>query len=371
MRAFVPPPLPPDPPLRLDPLQRLLEEANQALGRLDGLSSILPDPLLFIYTYVRKEAVVSSQIEGTQSSLSDLLLFELEEMPGAPLEDVTETSNYVRSLYYGLRRIRDDQFPLSLRLIREMHRELLAQGRGGDKEPGEFRRSQNWIGGSRPGNAAFVPPPSEHVIECMGDLERFLHQDRPEIPVLVKAALMHVQFETVHPFLDGNGRIGRLLITLLLCWTGVLREPLLYLSLYLKTNRSQYYELLMRVRKEGVWEEWVEFFLIGVRDTATQAIETARRLLVLFDADAKRIQFSGRGASSALRVFHHAQRNPILSMSLLAQQTDLSFQAVSQTIQRLEKIGIVKETTGRKRGRLYVYTDYLSILSEGTEPLPR
>ena len=218
-------------------MQRLLEEANQAIGRLDGLGSILPDISLFIYAYVRKEAVLSSQIEGTQSSFSDLLLFEMDETPGIPLEDVQETSNYVAALTHGLERLRGG-FPLSLRLIKEIHSILLQKGRGSEKTPGEFRTSQNWIGGNRPGNALFVPPPVEYVMESMGQLETFLHDERPDLPVLVKAGLMHVQFETIHPFLDGNGRLGRLLITFLLCATGCLKEPLLYLSLYLKAHRN-------------------------------------------------------------------------------------------------------------------------------------
>jgi len=257
VRAFVPPPLPPKPPVRLDTLQLALERAGQALGRLDGLASILPDLPLFIYTYVRKEAVLSSQIEGTQSSLSDLLLFENDEAPGVPLADVQEVSNYVAALNHGLARLRGG-FPLSLRLIREVHEVLLSKGRGSDKQPGEFRRSQNWIGGTRPGNAVFVPPPPDLVTECMGQLELFLHEERPDLPLLVRAGLVHVQFETIHPFLDGNGRLGRLLVTFLLCAAGALHEPILYLSLFFKTNRQAYYELLDRVRVSGDWETWLD-----------------------------------------------------------------------------------------------------------------
>ena len=257
VRAFVPPPLPPDPPLRLDALQRLLEQANQSLGRLDGLASVLPNLPLFIYAYVRKEAVLSSQIEGTQSSISDLLLFENKEAPGVPLNDVEEVSNYVLALNHGLERMRGG-FPLSLRLIREIHAVLLSKGRGNDKQPGEFRLSQNWIGGTRPGTAAYVPPPPKLVPECMNALELFLHEDRADLPLLIRAGLTHVQFETIHPFLDGNGRLGRLLITFLLCAGGVLREPILYLSLYFKQHRPVYYELLDRVRTKGDWEAWLE-----------------------------------------------------------------------------------------------------------------
>src|ERR1700681_448510 len=267
-RAYVPPPLPPDPPLDLQQLLPLLEQANQALGRLDGLASILPDPSLFIYLYVRKEAVLSSQIEGTQSSFSDLMLFESAEAPSVPLEDVQEVSNYVAAMNHGLRRLRED-FPLSLRLIREIHKILLSKGRGSEKRPGEFRETQNWIGGTRPGNAAFVPPPPEQLMECMGALAKFLNRELEDLPLMVKTALLHVQFETVHPFLDGNGRLGRLLITFMLCVDGALKEPMLYLSLYFKMRRQQYYDLLQAVRCHGDCESWVEFFLLCVKETET------------------------------------------------------------------------------------------------------
>ena len=250
IKAFVPKPLPPEPPLVIDgTLQQALELALLALGRLDSISMLLPDPDLFIYSYVRKEAVLSSQIEGTQSSLSDLLLFELEQAPGVPQDDLdlVEVSNYVAALDHGIARLRGD-FPLSNRLIREIHGVLLARGRGSDKDPGEFRRSQNWIGGTRPGNAVFVPPPHTAVPDCMAAFERFLHADDDGLPLLVRAGLAHVQFETIHPFLDGNGRVGRLLITFLLHHGGILREPLLYLSLYFKQHRAMYYDLLDRVQ---------------------------------------------------------------------------------------------------------------------------
>src|SRR5471030_3204592 len=269
VRAFVPPPLPPTPAVRLESIQLALERANHALGRLDGLAPVLPDLSRFIYAYVRKEAVLSSQIEGTQSSLSDLLLFESDEAPGVPVDDVQEVSNYVAALNHGMARLRGG-FPLSLRLIREIHEILLLKGRGSEKQPGEFRRSQNWIGGTRPGNASFVPPPPELVLDCMSNLELFLHEDRPDLPLLIKAGLIHVQFETIHPFLDGNGRLGRLLITLYLCSQNVLQQPLLYLSLYFKTTRSDYYRLLQEVRETGAWEAWLEYFLEGVTETANQ-----------------------------------------------------------------------------------------------------
>ncbi len=368
VRAFVPPSLPPDPPLRLDRLQKTLEEANQAVGRLDGLASILPDLSLFIYTYVRKEAVLSSQIEGTQSSLSDLLLFENEEAPGVPIEDVQEVSNYVAAMNHGLDRMRAG-FPLSLRLIREIHEILLSKGRGSGKQPGEFRRSQNWIGGSRPGNAAFVPPPPELVLESMDSLEQFLHDERPEIPILIKAGLVHVQFETIHPFLDGNGRLGRLLITFLLCAKEVIREPILYLSLYLKANRAAYYELLDRVRTRGEWETWLDFFLIGVRETADQAASAARRIIALFEEDQKKIETLGRPAVSVLRLFRHMQRNPIVTIPTTAKKIGISAPTVAKSLDHMRKLGILREVTGRERHRLFVYEGYLSILNEGTEPI--
>jgi len=368
VRSFVPPPLPPDPPLRLDGLQHLLEQANQAIGRLDGLASVLPDVSLFIYTYVRKEAVLSSQIEGTQSSLSDLLLFENEETPGVPVEDVQEVSNYVAAMNHGLERIRSG-FPLSLRLIREIHEILLSKGRGSGKQPGEFRQSQNWIGGSRPGNAAYVPPPPELVLECMSDLERFLHDESPNLPIIVKAGIIHVQFETIHPFLDGNGRLGRLLITFLLCAQGVLREPILYLSLYFKANRAAYYELLDRVRTRGDWEAWLDFFLIGVRDTADQAANAARRILILFEQDQRKIESLGRPAASVLRVFQHMQRNPIVAIPTTAKKIGISAPTVAKSLGHMIELGILHEVTGRERHRLFVYDKYLAILNEGTEPI--
>ena len=368
VRAFVPPPLPPDPPVRLDGLQQILEQANQALGRLDGLASVLPDLSLFLYTYVRKEAVLSSQIEGTQSSLSDLLLFENHEAPGAPLEDVQEVSNYVAAMYHGLHRLREG-FPLSLRLIREIHEVLMAMGRGSEKQPGEFRRSQNWIGGSRPGNAAFVPPPPELVLECMGSLERFLHEDRPDLPLLVKAGMLHVQFETIHPFLDGNGRVGRLLITFLLCAREVIREPILYLSLYFKTNRAAYYELLDRVRTQGDWEAWLDFFLTGVKETADQAASAARRIVALLEQHQKQIEALGRPAASVLRVFRHMQRHPIVSIPSAARNVGISAPTVAKSLEHMRQLGLLREITGRERHRLFVYEAYLAILNEGTEPI--
>ena len=367
VRAFVPVPLPPSPPPVMDgPLRSALESAAISLGRLDGMSTLLPDRTLFMYVYIRKEAVLSSQIEGTQSSLSDLLLFELEEAPGAPVDDVIETSNYVAAMEHGRRRL-EGGFPLSNRLIREIHEVLLSRGRGSDKDPGHFRRSQNWIGGTRPGNAHFVPPPHTSVQRCMGDLELFLHTGDDGLPKLVRIALAHVQFETIHPFLDGNGRVGRLLVTLLLLHAGVLQEPLLYLSLYLKQHRSTYYELLDQVRETGDWEAWLEFFLEGVRVTAEGAVNTSRRLLELFANHRSVIERSGRRAGSALRVYAALRERPILSITAAAERASISFSAASSAMRLLVDLGLVRESTGKRRGRLFVYHEYVAVLNEGTE----
>jgi Fic family protein len=310
--------------------------------------------------------VLSSQIEGTQSSLSDLLLFEADALPGVPLDDVREASRYVNAMEHGLARLREG-FPLSSRLIREIHGILLTRGRGAGSQPGQFRRSQNWIGGSRPGNAVYVPPPPDLVSECMGQLERFLHDDPVRTPTLVKAALAHVQFETIHPFLDGNGRVGRLLVTFLLCAEGLLGESLLYLSLYLKEHRDRYYQLLDRVRAHGAWEEWVEFFAEGVIATAASAVTAARQLAALAQADRERIERSlARLAGSAIRIHHAMQERPVTYARSLANRTGLSVPAVHKVLHALEALGMIREVTGRQRNRVYSYSAYLAVLAEGT-----
>ena len=367
--AFVPAPLPPDPPLQLTAKDHdLLERANRALGRLDGLTAMLPDTSLFIYAYVRKEALVSSQIEGTQSSFADLLLYESDQVPGVPLEDVREVSDYVAAVDHGLKRLRGD-FPLSLRLVREVHGVLLRSGRGSNKTPGEFRRSQVWIGGSRPGNARFVPPPTDRVVECMGALEKFLHGDPVQTPALLKAALAHVQFETIHPFLDGNGRLGRLLVTLLLCAEGALSEPILYLSLYFKVHRQEYYDHLQRVRTRGDWEGWLRFFLNGIVDTAEEALNTTKRILALFDKNRRQLEGLGRAAASAFRAHEYLQRKPITGIREMAKDLGLTYPTVASTLDRMKKLRIVKELTGYKRNRVFAYAPYVELLSEGTEPI--
>jgi len=372
VKAFVPNPLPPDPPIRLtDREHNLIERANRALGRLDGVTTLLPDVSLFLYFYVRKEAVLSSQIEGTQSSFSDLLLHEEALVPSVPLDDVQEVSHYVAALNHGLRRLREDNFPLSLRLIREMHEVLLAQGRGSDKTPGRFRHTQNWLGGTRPGNARFVPPPPDRISGCMGNLEKFLHDQPRRTPVLIKAALAHVQFETIHPFLDGNGRLGRLLITLLLCAEGVLVEPLLYISLFLKQHRQEYYDRLDAVRLKGDWLGWLRFFLEGIEEVVGHAADTIARILKLFDRDQCKIGTLGRRASSARRVLDLLRLHPMTTIPNASGQLGLTPPTVRGAVESLETLGIVREITGKQRDRIYAYDQYLRILDEGTEPLPK
>ncbi len=364
VRAFVPHPLPAVSSLMLDAgLRDTLDRALVALGRLDSVSTLLPDTHLFLYSYVRKEAVLSSQIEGTQSSLSDLLLFEMEEAPGVPIDDVVEVSNYVAALEHGLKRVREG-LPLSNRLLREIHEVLLARGRGAERSPGEFRRSQNWIGGTRPGNAAFVPPPPDRVADCMADLEKYLNDQPERTPTLLKAGLAHVQFETIHPFLDGNGRVGRLLVTLLLRVEGVLREPLLYLSLYLKRNRDRYYALLDQVRSDGDWEAWLQFFADAVLETAEGAVAAARAMTKLFAADHERIRSLKRGAGSALRVHLALEARPLVSISHLSRTTGVSIPTVTTALERLADLGIVREITGRRRNRVFSYKGYLKLLEK-------
>jgi len=366
-KAFVPAPLPPSPPIDWSAeLRNKFDQALLALGRLDSVSTLLPDTSLFLYMYVRKEAVLSSMIEGTRSSLSDLLLFELDQEPGVPLDGVREVSNYVAALDYGLRRMQEGM-PLSLRLLREIHGILLSKGRGRNQTPGEFRRSQNWIGGTRPGNAVFVPPPAQEVVACMGKLELFLHDPPEPTPVLLKAALAHVQFETIHPFIDGNGRLGRLLITLLLCDQKVLQQPMLYLSLYFKAHRQHYYELLNAVRINGDWEVWLDFFAEAVIATATQAVETAQQLLDLSNHDRDKISGLGRAAASTLQVHRALMQHPIASSGSLVNETGLTPATVNKTLVHLERLGIVQELTAQKRNRLFSYAWYIDIMNRGTE----
>lgn len=363
VKAFIPAPLPPVPPLEInEDVRALLDDALLALGRLDSAALFLPNVSLFLYLYVRKEAVLSSQIEGTQSSLSDLLLYELEETPGVLLDDVQEVSCYVAAMQHGMARLKEG-FPLSLRLVREVHAKLLDSGRGADKSPGEFRRTQNWIGGSRPGNARFVPPPVHVLMDCLHDLELFLHDKPVATPPLIKAGLAHVQFETIHPFLDGNGRVGRLLIPLILCASGVLKEPLLYPSLYFKAHRDEYYDRLDEVRSAGDWEAWMRFYAQTIRDTADDAVETARDLSALVARDRAAISAKGRVGPQLLVVHSLFAEYPIHTVKSISAKTGLVPNTVSRALETLEQLGIVSEITGKKRNRLYQYTAYFDRLN--------
>ncbi len=363
-KGFVPAPLPPRPPLAIAAnLQEKLDQAHLALGRLDSLTTLLPDAQTILYSYVRKEAVLSSQIEGTRSSLADLMLFEADGAPGVPIDDVTEVSCYVAALDHGVKRLHEGM-PLSSRLIRELHEKLMQSGHGAGKAPGEFRRVQNWIGGATPSAAELVPPPPQFVEPCVADLERFLNDMPTRHPPLVKAALAHVQFETIHPFLDGNGRVGRLLIPLLLLHDKVLQEPLLYLSLYFKVHRARYYELLSHVRRTGDWEAWLAFFADAVRLSAAQAVETARAITALVAADRQRVATLGRLAPSAMLVFDALTRRPVRSIPNICAETQQSPMTVAAALGRLgERLGMVRELTGKRRNRVYSYIAYLDTLN--------
>jgi Fic family protein len=366
--AFIPAPLPPIPPIQVDSaIQRRLEAAGLALGRLDGIGRLLPGPEELLYSYVRKEAVLSSQIEGTQSSIADLLLHENQAMPGVVLEDVQEVSNYIGSLSYSIERL--STLPLSLRLIRESHERLVRGTRGDKKTPGEFRRSQNWIGGSKPGNATFVPPPPHELAEILNAFEKFLHST--EYPILLKVGLAHAQFETIHPFLDGNGRVGRMLIALMLVSEGVLERPWLYVSLHFKQHRSEYYRLLQQVRTEGNWEEWLVFFLDGVTTIAHQATEKIRALMVLFERDRKVIEQSRKGSiyqsvavQSNLTVYDHLKKKIAIRIPETAEACGTTKPTVKRAIDDLQQLGIVTEATGKPRNKVYIYKDYLDILNQ-------
>lgn len=365
--AFIPAPLPPSPAVSMaGPLQGLLSDADRTLGRLSGSIDTLPNPDLFVLMYVRKEAVLSSQIEGTQSSLQDLLAAEAQVLgTGAP-KDVDEVVNYVRAMNHGLGRLAD--LPVSVRLIREIHGTLLEGGRGARLTPGELRSSQNWIGpgGCTLAEATFVPPPPEEVPAALGALETFLH-DSDNLPLLVKIGLAHAQFETIHPFLDGNGRIGRLLITFLLCERGVLGKPVLYLSHYFKRHRQEYYDRLQAIRDAGAWEAWLAFFLQGVTEVSAQAAETARRILALREAHRTLVTIHlGRAAGNGHRVLEALYERPIMSVSQIRELTKTTYPAANDLVGRLARIGILKEITGQKRHRRFRYDDYVRLFDEET-----
>lgn len=366
-RCFIPLPLPPAPPLELsEKLQVAQDRATKALARLDGMASQLPSPGLILYTYIRKEAVLSSQIEGTQSSLSDLLLHESKQAPGVPLSDVKEVSNYVAAMERGLKRLKGG-FPLSLRLIREIHAVLMKGARGGDKYPGEFRTSQNWVGGTRPGNAVYVPPPPHEVMPALGALEKFIHGEPVQTPTLIKTGLVHAQFESIHPFLDGNGRVGRLLISLMLYNEGALAYPLLYLSLYFKQRRMAYYDALMSVRMNGNWEGWLAFYLAGVEEVAHEANETAEQLVKMFAKDRQKIETMGKAAASAFKVHSLMEKHCLASLAFAQKELGLSLPTVTQAMARLQKAGIVKEISGKQRKQVFAYQAYWKLITQGME----
>lgn len=360
--CFIPAPLPPNPPIDYAKLYEASERANRALARLDGTVAHLPNPQHLLYTYIRKEAVLSSQIEGTQSSLSDLLLFENAEAPGVPVTDVQEVSNYVAALEFGIEKL--PELPLSLRLIKSIHAVLMAKTRGAEKDPGEFRRSQNWIGGSRPGNARYVPPPPHEVIPALGLLEKFIHDDPVKTPTLLKAGLAHAQFESIHPFLDGNGRVGRLLIPFIMIADGAITQPVLYLSLYFKKHRAAYYDALQRVRTDGDWENWLLFYLEGIDEVSSESTKTAIKLVKMFDQHRTRIKTLGRAAGTALSLHDLFMKHCFLSLPTAQKGLDATFPATSQAMNRLVKLGFVKEITGKRRNRVFSYDPYLKALQE-------
>jgi len=346
--------------LDLGKLYPYLEKATHALAELNSLHKSVPNTTLFLYMYVRQEALFSSQIEGTQSSLSDLMLFENDQKPTVAVEDVEEVSNYVKALNYGLQRLKD--FPLSLRLLREVHGILLSGGRGSGKLPGEFRRSQNWIGGTRPGNALFVPPSVDQLDGCLSDFEKFLHDT--SLPVLIKTGLVHLQFETIHPFLDGNGRLGRLLITLLLCHDGMLDSPILYLSLYFKRKRHRYYELLQEVRLHGTWEAWLEFFLEAVSHSAKEAMHAIYRINRLLERHQAELKSLGRAMFSCEQVLKYMTKLPQVTVPLLVSHLGMTAPTARNALNSMVKLNILKEISGKKRDKIYVYHDYLAIFEE-------
>jgi len=352
-------------------MQRRIEAASLALGRLDGIGRLLPGPDELLYSYVRKEAVLSSQIEGTQSSVADLLMHEHSAAPGVPLDDVRDVSNYIRALSHGVERLKT--LPLSVRLIREVHELLVTGTRGAASAPGEVRKSQNWIGGTSPANAVFVPPPPHEVMPALGLLERYLHSE--EAPTLIKAGLAHAQFETIHPFLDGNGRVGRILIPLVLVAAGVLERPWLYMSLHFKRQRARYYELLQRIRTEGAWEEWLEFYLEGVASVADEAVEKIRELLALFERDRAAIAGSRSGSvyqrvavQSDLAVYEYLRKKVAVRIPEAATALGTTKPTVARALADLTELGISREVTGKPKNRVWVYQQYLDILNRDVSP---
>lgn len=367
-KAFVPAPLPPEPPIQYDEdIQSLLSQADRKLGRLDGITQILPNPELFVAMYVKKEAVLSSQIEGTQASFVDVLSAEYNQIDDQRQDDISEVVNYVNAMNWGLEQL--ETFPLSLRLIKNIHKRLLQNTRGSQRSPGEFRRSQNWIGpaGCNLNTATFVPPTVPDMESALADLEKFFHQE-DRIPALVKIALIHAQFETIHPFLDGNGRMGRLLITFWLCQQEILSKPLLYLSYYFKENRSEYYDRLMDVRKKGEWENWVKFFLRGVAEVADEATTSAKAILKIKDEVSKKLYSMDNGNSNYQRLLDYLFEQPFIKRSDVEKMLGVSNPTAGNIIETFCQMGILQDCTPQKsRNKLYAFAEYLDILERGTE----
>jgi len=366
-KAFIPKPLPPSPAVRYDEkIQSLLSKADRSVARLDGITTVLPNPDLFIAMYVKKEALLSSQIEGTQASLEGVLEFEADLIPKENLDEIKEVINYVKALNYGMGRLKE--LPMSLRLIKEIHKILLEETRGAHRNPGQFRRSQNWIGppGFPLSDAIFVPPPPDQVMPAMGELEKFLHQES-NIPPLVKIGLIHAQFETIHPFLDGNGRIGRLLITFYLFWKEILSKPLLYLSFYLKKKRPEYYDLLMKVRIDGAWEEWITFFLKGISETSEEAAKSAREIIQLKEKLMAELYKSFIASIYAVRLIDLLFEIPLISTKEIIDKLKISKETANELVKKFEKIGILKEITGKQRYKKYSFKRYIEIIARGTK----
>ncbi|MBU4140289.1 MAG: Fic family protein [Candidatus Omnitrophica bacterium] len=363
-RAFIPKPLPPKSPLNLDAETiELLSKADTAIGRLSGISETLPNPDLFVAMYVRKEAVLSSQIEGTEASLEDILEYESESRPRILANDVAEVVNYVRAMNYGLKRI--NQLPLSLRLIREIHAELMKGVRGRDKTPGDFRKTQNWIGpkGCALNTARFIPPPPHEMMQAMGEFEKYMHSELT-YPLLIECALIHSQFETIHPFLDGNGRVGRLLITFFLSYKEILKKPLLYLSHYFKQNRLEYYDRLMAIRDNGDFESWIKFFLKGIIYVADEAAETSHKIIKLQNEDKARINKTYKKSSKATFLHEVLFDRPIISVKDIVKMMNVTFPTADDICMKLVKLNILKEITGKERNRMFAYKSYLDILKQ-------
>ncbi|MFZ2411461.1 MAG: Fic family protein [Candidatus Methanoperedens sp.] len=365
-KAFIPVPLPPAPPIEYDDeLQLLLSKADRDLARLDGITTVLPNSDLFIAMYVKKEALLSSQIEGTQASLEGVLEFEADLTPKEDVNEIKDVINYIKALNYGMGRL--NELPMSLRLIREIHKNLLEGTRGANRIPGEFREFQNYIGtpGASLNEAIFVPPPPDVVIPAMEELEKFFHR-KDGIPPLVKIALIHAQFETIHPFLDGNGRVGRLLITFYLYWKGILSRPLLYLSFYLKKNRAVYYDLLMKVRKEGAWEDWIKFFLKGISETSQEAANTAREIIKLKDGLITKLYENSIASVYAVKLIDLLFEKPVISTKDVVEKLKVSTVTANELVRRFVTIGILREITGKQRYKKYIFTDYVEIIARGT-----